>query len=78
MLLLLFILMLLSFRVYTRKYKHVCDFLEKGQNRVKYLKIWAKLFKIWKYFEKGQPHACDHRMHETARIYPVTGKILES
>ena len=46
MLLLLFILMLLSFRVYTRKYKHACDFLEKEQNRAKYLKIWAKLFKI--------------------------------
>ena len=78
MLLLLLILMLLSFRVYTRKYKHASDFLEKGQNRAKYLKISTKLYKIWKYFEKGQPHACDHLMHETARIYPVIGKILES
>ena len=22
--------------------------------RTKYLKIWAKIYKIWKYFEKGQ------------------------
>ena len=43
---------------------------KKGQKRAKYLKIWAKMYKIWKYFEKGQPHACDYRMHEAARIYP--------
>ena len=24
--------------------------------------------KIWKYFEKGQPHGSDYCMHETARI----------
>ena len=46
MLLPLLILMFLSFRVYTRKYKHASDFLEKGQNRAKYLKISAKLYKI--------------------------------
>ena len=28
------------------------------------------MYKILKYFEKGQPHACDYRMHEAARIYP--------
>ena len=26
---------------------------KKGQKRAKYLKIWAKTYKIWKYFEKG-------------------------
>ena len=50
-------------------------FQKKGKKmakRAKYLKIWAKMYKIWKYFEKGQPHACDYRMHETARICPAT------
>ena len=28
--------------------------------RAKYLKIWAKKYKIWKYFEKGQVTACDY------------------
>ena len=28
------------------------------------------MYKILKYFEKRQPHACDYRMHEAARIYP--------
>ena len=46
-------------------------FQKKGKKRAKYLKIWAKMYKIWKYFEKGQPHACDYHMHETARICPV-------
>ena len=27
--------------------------VEKGQN-IEYWKIWAKMKKIWKYFEKGQ------------------------
>ena len=27
-----------------------------------------KNVKNWKYYEKGQPHACDYRMDETARI----------
>ena len=26
---------------------------KKGQERAKYLKIWAKIYKLWKYFEKG-------------------------
>ena len=29
------------------------------------------MYKIWKYFEKGQPHVSDYRMHETARICPA-------
>ena len=31
------------------------------------------MYKIWKYFEKGHPHACDYRMHETARTCPEKG-----
>ena len=27
-----------------------------------YLKIWAKMYKIWKYFEKGQVVAWDYHM----------------
>ena len=41
------------------------------RKRAKYLKMYSKIDKIWKYFEKGQSHACDYRMHETARICPV-------
>ena len=41
------------------------------KKRANYLKIWAKMNKTWKYFEKGQPHVCDYRMHETARICPA-------
>ena len=36
---------------------------KKGQKRAKYFNIWANIYKIWKYFEKGQPHACDYCMH---------------
>ena len=49
---------------------HACDFLEKEQKRAKCLKIWAKMYKIWKYFEKGQSRVCAYRMYETARICP--------
>ena len=28
-------------------------FQKKGKERIKYLKLWAKMYKIWKYFEKG-------------------------
>ena len=45
-------------------------FSEKWQKRAKYLRIWVKMYKIWKYFEKGQPHACDYHT-QTARICPV-------
>ena len=27
----------------------------------KYLEIWAKMYNIWKYFEKGLVIACDYR-----------------
>ena len=48
-------------------------FQKKGPKRVKYWKISAKMCKMWKYFEKGQPHACDYRTHKTARICPGKG-----
>ena len=32
----------------------MCDLSAKGQKRAKYLKILAKMYKIWKYIEKGQ------------------------
>ena len=35
--------------------------LEKGKKRAKYLEIWAKMYKIWEYFEKRQFIACDYR-----------------
>ena len=44
---------------------------KKGQQRAKYSKISAKTYKIWKYFEKGKPHACDYCTHEAARICPA-------
>ena len=28
------------------------------------------MYKIWKYFEKRHPRACDYRMHETVRACP--------
>ena len=34
----------------------------KGATNSKYLKIWAKMYKIWKYFEKGQVTACDYHI----------------
>ena len=48
-------------------------FSEKGQKsaKKKYMKIWTKMYKIWKYFEKGQPYASEYRVHETARTYPA-------
>ena len=41
--------------------KRVNKNVKKGQKRVKYLKICAKTYKIWKYSEKGQVIACDYR-----------------
>ena len=57
------------------KVKACIPFFRKSANkekkRAKYLKIWAKMYKIWKYFfEKGQPRACDYHMHETATTCP--------
>ena len=33
---------------------------KKCHKRAKYLKIWAKMYKIWKYFEKGLVIACNN------------------
>ena len=44
-------------------------FRKKGK-KGKYLKIWSKMYKIWKNFE-GQPHACNYQKHEIARICPA-------
>ena len=58
-------------RAYSRKSGYACDFSEKGQKddkkRVKYLKIWTKMYKIWKCFEKGQVIACDYCTLQNAR-----------
>ena len=35
------------------------------------------MYKIWKYLEKGQPHACDYRMHETGRICPELNHLAD-
>ena len=40
------------------------------EKRAKYLKTWAKMCKIWKYFEERQPHVCKYQMHKTSRICP--------
>ena len=34
------------------------------------MKIWAKMYKICKYFEKGQVIACDYRTQWIARKGP--------
>ena len=47
-------------------------FSEKEQKRAKYLKIGQKCKKFEKKIEKGQPRACDYRMHETVRICPAS------
>ena len=37
------------------------NFPKRGKEMAKYLKIQAKMYKIWKYFEKGQVIGCDYR-----------------
>ena len=58
-------------RAYSRKLGHACNFSEKGQKQGKIFKNFGKNVQIWKNFQKGQPHACDYRMRETARICPA-------
>ena len=56
-------------RTYSKSKGHACNFLEKGQKMArKNLKIWARMDKIWKYFEKGRSHVSNYRMNETAII----------
>ena len=54
-------------------------FQKKGKEmlkRAKYLKIWAKMYKIWKYFEKGQVTAWDNCMQQTDGRGPAYIGIL--
>ena len=55
---------------------HIKSGPKKRAKRAKHLKIWAKIYKIWKYFEKRKPHVCDYRMHETARICPASKSFV--
>ena len=65
-----FYLLYLEGLFYSRKSGHVCDFSENQQKkkgkknnnkkRAKYLKIWANMYKIWKYFKKGRVIVCDY------------------
>ena len=57
-------------RAYSRRKGHACNLFRKRAKGANYLKIWAKMYKIWKYFEKGQPYACNYCIHETDRICP--------
>ena len=57
-------------RAYSRKYGMRATFQKRGK-RAKYLTLWAKMCKIWNFFDKGHPHVCDYRTHETARICPT-------
>ena len=34
--------------------------VKKEHKKIKYLKIWAKMYKMWKHSEKGQAIACDY------------------
>ena len=49
--------------------KGICVIFQKRAKKRKRAKK-GKMCKSWKYFEKGQPHACDYHTHETARICP--------
>ena len=40
---------------------------KKCLKKTKHLKISAKMYKIWKYFEKEQVIVCNYHMQETAR-----------
>ena len=57
----------------------MCDFSEKkqkkGKNVATYLNIWKKGKKFENILKKGQPHACDYHMHETARICSDTATM---
>ena len=57
---------------YSLKKGHACDFSEKGQERAKYLKNWAKIDKIWRYFEKGQLYdMCVYCKNEAVVMCPT-------
>ena len=54
-----------------RKGMHVI-FQKKGKKEQNIWKFAKKcIYKIWKYFEKGQPDVCDYCMHETTWTCPA-------
>ena len=56
--------------VCSRKNRHPYEFSEKKAKNGKIFENLGKLYKMWRYFEKVQPYACNYRTHETARICP--------
>ena len=48
-------------RAYMQFFRKRAKNVKKGQKSGKYLKIWAKMYTIWKYFEKG--HVIGHDYH---------------
>ena len=48
-------------RAYMQFFRKRAKNVKKGQKSGKYLKIWAKMYTIWKYFEKG--HVTGHDYH---------------
>ena len=54
------------------KVKNHIKILKNGQKRAKYLKTWAKMYKIWKYLKKGQMIVCDFCTQQTARKGPAS------
>ena len=52
-------------------------FQKKGKKKAKYLKVWAKMYKIWNYFEKGQAIACNYCMQQTAGKGPTVNRYHE-
>ena len=51
-------------------------FQKKSKKRSKYLKPWAKMYKISKYFEKEQPHASDQLEYALIYIYIHTYMVF--
>ena len=53
---------------------------QKKAKREKYLKIWAKMYKIWECFEKGRPHALMHATIACMKLleYTLSVKFTET
>ena len=47
---------------YSRKQEYGRNFSEKRQRNAKYNKIWAKMYKICKYLEKGLVISCNNHV----------------
>ena len=48
-------------RACSRELEHACNL---AQKRAKYSHIWAKMYEIWKYFEKRQVIVCDYHTNK--------------